>query len=84
MKSNKNKILEINLINIFKLIFKLKEKKNFLNLKKSNYDKWDSLNHIKLMIYIENYFNIKFGVKKFNEVNSFKKIFSFLKTKKKL
>ena len=42
----------------------------------------DSLNHIKIMICIENEFSIKFGAKKFNEVDSYKKMLKILKKKK--
>ena len=66
------------LIKIFSLIFKIKNNKKIINLNKNNLNKWDSLNHIKLMICIENEFGIKFGSKKFNEVDSFKKILYFL------
>ena len=74
MMLNKREIVEKKLLQVFKLIFKLKDKKKILEIKKNNFTKWDSLNHIKLMIYIENDLDIKFGVKKFNEVDSFKKI----------
>ena len=53
-------------------------------MKKNNFKNWDSLNHIKLMVCIENEFNIKFGAKKFNEVDSFKKILYFLGRKQKI
>ena len=63
---------------IFSIILKVKEKK-ISNIKRANIPNWDSLNHIKIMICIENEFNIKFGAKKFNEVDSYKKIFKILK-----
>ena len=55
---------------IFSIILKVKEKK-ISNIKRANIPNWDSLNHIKIMICIENEFNIKFGAKKFNEVVAF-------------
>ena len=84
MMLNKREIVEKKLLQVFKLIFKLKDKKKILEIKKNNFTKWDSLNHIKLMIYIENDLDIKFGVKKFNEVDSFKKILNFLIKKKNI
>ena len=66
---------------IFSIILKVKEKK-ISNIKRANIPNWDSLNHIKIMICIENEFSIKFGAKKFNEVDSYKKILKILKKKK--
>ena len=70
MKNN----IEKKLKKIFSIILKVKEKK-ISNIKRANIPNWDSLNHIKIMICIENEFNIKFGAKKFNEVDSYKKKF---------
>ena len=82
--NNKSVFIEKTLIKIFSLIFKIKDKKKIINMKKNNFKNWDSLNHIKLMVCIENEFNIKFGAKKFNEVDSFKKILYFLGRKQKI
>jgi len=81
-KSKKINSIEDKLIKIFTTIFKIKIKNKILNLKKRNFEKWDSLNHIKLIIYIENEFKIKLGTNKFNAVDSFKKIFNVIKKKK--
>ena len=84
MKKKYKKINSIKdkLIKIFSTIFKIKVKNKILKLKKKNFEKWDSLNHIKLIIYIENEFKIKLGINKFNAVDSFKKILYVIKKKK--
>lgn len=78
MKNEKKQEIESRLIKIFSTIFKLKNRKKILNLKSKEFYNWDSLNHIKLIIYIEKEFNLKFGPKTFKEVDSFNKLKKFL------
>ena len=50
----------------------------------SNYDSWDSLTHIKLLLEIEKKMKIKFSMKEISEINSFNKIVSKIKKIKKI
>lgn len=78
MSKNKKSSLEAQLLQVFKLVFRYKDRKKIINLNSKNTSKWDSLNHIKLIIYIENTFQIKFGAKQFEKSNSFKKILNYI------
>ena len=57
---------------IFSLIFKKKDIKP--NFNRSSEKKWDSLNHVNIIIAIENEFKIKFNSVEIENMNSFKKI----------
>ena len=73
------------IINCFKKIFKNSDlPKKIDNLKMSNYDSWDSLTHIKLLLEIEKKMKIKFSMKEISEINSFNKIVSKIKKIKKI
>ena len=80
MKKN----LEKKLISLFKKNLQL-NKKEIERLKKNgdlirlNYNNWDSLVHVKLVMDIEKTFNIKVTSKNFTSFNSFKKIKKILK-----
>ena len=64
---------------IFLTIFRLGKDVDLDNISSSNLPKWDSLNHIKLIISIEKKFNIKFESKIISELNSYLKILDYLK-----
>lgn len=68
---------------IFSLIFKKKDIKP--NFNRSSEKKWDSLNHVNIIIAIENEFKIKFNSVEIEKMDSLKKIESIVirKTKKK-
>lgn len=70
MKQNNKK----NLIKIFSIIFKIKEKNIKENINFKNQKNWDSLNHVKLLMAIESKFKIKFDPEESMYLNSFKKI----------
>ena len=57
---------------IFSLIFKKKDIKP--NFNRSSEKKWDSLNHVNIIIAIENEFKIKFNSVEIESMNSLKKI----------
>ena len=67
----KNNILQ-KLKKIFSLILKKKDLK--LTLSRANEKKWDSLNHVNIIIAIENEFKIKFNANEIENMNSLKKI----------
>ena len=73
---------EVELKKIFKNIFKIEKKKinkksNFKNIKK-----WDSLNHVKIIMAIESKFKISIDPDKALELLSFKDILNFIKKNK--
>ena len=45
--------------NIFGIVLKVPPKKNKINLNYRNVEKWDSLNHVKLILLLESKFKIK-------------------------
>ena len=57
---------------IFSLILKKKDLK--LTLSRANEKKWDSLNHVNIIIAIDNEFKIKFNANEIENMNSLKKI----------
>ena len=65
--------------NLYLKEFKEKNFKNFLNVSMSNYSKWDSMAHIKLIIKIEKEYKIKFKTAEIFKLNSVKKISNYLK-----
>jgi acyl carrier protein len=76
MKKNN---LEIKLKKIFQKIFQISENK-ILTSKINQNSKWDSLTHINLILEIEKSFKIKkINNKAIVDLNSFKKVFQYLK-----
>ena len=75
------KTLESKLIKIFTTIFNLKKKINVKNLKKKKIKNWDSLNHVLLLMSIQDTFKIKFKLSDYEKLDSFNNILNFLKKK---
>ena len=65
---------EQKLIKIFSLVFKIKNKERIRKLSMLNEKKWDSLLHIKLILCIEDEFQIKLNNSNIDKLNSFQKI----------
>ena len=65
---------EEKLIKIFSLVFKIKNKERIRKLSMLNEKKWDSLLHIKLILCIEDEFQIKLNNPNIDKLNSFQKI----------
>tara|TARA_B100001939_G_C16638140_1_gene486382 strand:+ start:116 stop:355 length:240 start_codon:yes stop_codon:yes gene_type:complete len=57
---------------IFSQILKKKDLK--LTVSRANEKKWDSLNHVNIIIAMENEFKIKFNANEIENMNSLKKI----------
>ena len=64
---------------IFIKQFQIKDEKDVELLSFNSINKWDSLNHIKLIIHIEKIFNINVKTHQISELNSYKKIEEYLK-----
>ena len=66
---------------LFFLILKVPKSKNKNNLNYKNVKQWDSVNHINLILSIESKFKIKINPEQNFNLNSYKKILSFLKNR---
>ena len=73
---NKN---EKKLNDLFYSIFRISKNKEKKNLSNKNVEKWDSLNHISLILAIESKFGIKIDPEDGYKLTSYKKILNFLK-----
>ena len=65
---------------LFYLIFKVPKNKNKNNLNFENVKKWDSLNHVNLILSIESKFKIKIDPERSMNLLSYKDIYDFLKS----
>jgi acyl carrier protein len=71
------------LTQIFQDIFPNIEKKLISEMKQDELTQWDSLQHLRLIMSIEDEFKIKISTETINKLQSFKKIENFLKKLKK-
>jgi len=75
------------LINIFKKIFSINTKKysleKIIKINYKNFNKWDSINKLNLIIAIEQEFKIKIKDKEIENLNSFKDAIKIIKNKVK-
>ena len=67
----------------FLSIFKIKKNEYNLKLSRKNTHKWDSMNHLNLMLSLEKVFDIHFSHKEFVNLTSIEKIEKAIKNKKK-
>ena len=68
------------IISCFKKVLKIKKiPKDLHEIKMQNFKAWDSLGHIKLLLYIEKRFKTKFSMEDISNLTSFKKIHNKLK-----
>lgn len=69
----------IELIKIFKEVFNLDNTtEDFYQLSQKNLDEWDSLNHLNLIIKLEEMFKIDISPEEMAELVSFEKILIYL------
>ena len=54
-----NSIIESKLIKLFQIIFKIKDEKKIKNIEVNSFPEWDSITHIKMILNIENEFDIE-------------------------
>jgi len=73
--------IENKLIKSFSKILKIKNNKEISNLSMQNCKKWDSLNHLRLILEIEKNFNYSFKINQIPNLRSFKIILLELKKK---
>ena len=66
---------------IEKFFLKIIKTKITVNSNNKNVKKWDSLNHIKIVLGIEKEFNIKFALSEFDEINNIKNLKKLIKSK---
>ena len=74
-------IIEKKILRMFKNILKMKivSKKK---LNQNNIKNWDSLNHVILILAIQEEFNIKFKISEYSKLNSFENIIKIIDKKK--
>jgi len=72
--------LDIILAKVFTLVFQ-DNNKNFVNIKEKNYEKWDSLRGINLLLEVEKNFNIQITNDELLNFNSYKNIKKIIKSK---
>ena len=72
--------LDSNLSEVFADVFE-DNNKNFLNIKEKNYEKWDSLRGINLLLEVEKKFNIKISNDELLNFNSYLNIKKIVKSK---
>tara|TARA_B110000238_G_C15981707_1_gene376319 strand:+ start:384 stop:647 length:264 start_codon:yes stop_codon:yes gene_type:complete len=72
--------LDIILAKVFALVFQ-DNNKNFVNIKEKNYEKWDSLRGINLLLEVEKNFNIQITNDELLNFNSYKNIKKIIKSK---
>ena len=77
------KSLELKLVEKFKIIFKLKKNVSKKNLTQKKIKSWDSLNHIILLLSIQETFKVKFKISEYEQLTSFDKIANLIKKKLK-
>jgi acyl carrier protein len=65
---------------IFENTLSLKKQASYDNISSDTLKQWDSLNHLKLIMAIEQEFNVQFETEVIPQLNSFKKICSALMT----
>lgn len=72
--------LDIILEKVFASVFE-DNNKNFVNIKEKNYEKWDSLRGINLLLEVEKNFNIKITNDELLKFNSYTNIKKIIKSK---
>lgn len=73
IKKNKDKI-----VSIISKILNIKKNNLQENPSTKNTPKWDSINHIKIIIEIEKKFNKKFSTSEYSKLDSLKNILKYL------
>ena len=76
MSKNKNKIIDL-----IKREFKIKKKLQLKNYKIGDFEKWDSLGNLNLLMLIEDEFNIRFTLTEMSNLNNVNAIEKALKKK---
>ena len=70
--------LQDNLRQIFKEILKIKTDKGHLEVKLNQYQYWDSLTHLRLIVEVEKKFKIKIPAHRVQRLNYFNKFLEIL------
>ena len=75
------KSLDSKLVEKFKVIFRLKKNVSKKNLTQNKIKSWDSLNHVILLLSIQETFKVKFKISEYEQLNSFDNIINLIKKK---
>ena len=77
------KIIEKKIIRIFKKILKIKNTNKKKELTQKKIKNWDSLNHVLLLLAIQEEFKIKFKISEYSKLDTFQNILKIITNKKK-
>ena len=77
MIKKKEKELKKKIFLIIKNIFKLKKNTKLVKLDQKNIKEWDSLNHITLLMALQEELKIEFSISEQSKLTSFKNILKF-------
>jgi acyl carrier protein len=72
--------MTVKLIEIFENVFHVNAQSMTDNISSDTIKQWNSLNHLKLILAIEQEFNVQFDTEIIPELNSLKKIYEALRT----
>ena len=78
-----SKKIKLKILEILKIILKIDKKKNIESISVDNFDKWDSLKHITIIMALEEEFEIKFTNDEITDSKSFNDIFKIITKKMK-
>ena len=71
-------LLKLNLTNELIKILKIKNKKKLLDIKRKNFDKWDSLTHLQIIFFLEKNIKKKITIQKLNKISTGKELIKII------
>ena len=69
---------KLNLINELIKILKIKDKKKLKDIKRKNFDKWDSLTHLQIIFFLEKNIKKKISIQKLNKISTGKELIKII------
>ena len=69
---------KLNLTNELIKILKIKNKKKLLDIKRKNFDKWDSLNNLQIIFFLEKNIKKKIPIQKLNKISTGKELIKII------
>jgi acyl carrier protein len=63
--------IEEKLLEIFSVVLEIPENENPMEVRRMNYQRWDSLAHVSIIVAIESEFSIELDVKDWERISSF-------------
>ena len=69
---------KLNLINELIKILKIKDKKKLKDIKRKNFDKWDSLTHLQIIFFLKKNIKKKISIQKLNKISTGKELIKII------